>query len=98
MSDYPHGSVVEQVHRVWTTDQGLDPWALAEETVTFVRERVAREVQQLAQNRDPADPERSALYSDCYLHIADRIRHPERYSGVAQAAPVGSHGTGGEQG
>jgi hypothetical protein len=36
---HPHGSVVEQVHRVLTIDQGVDPWVLAEEIVQFVRSR-----------------------------------------------------------
>lgn len=37
---HPHGSIVEQIHRVWTTDQGVDAWTLAEETVNFVRQRM----------------------------------------------------------
>lgn len=46
---HAHGSVVEQVHRVMTTDQGVDPWTLAEELVRFVSERCARAVDDGAQ-------------------------------------------------
>jgi len=34
---HDHGCPVEQIHRVWTTDQGVDPWVLAEETLRFVQ-------------------------------------------------------------
>lgn len=34
---HDHGCPVEQIHRVWTTDQGVSPWVLAEETLRFVQ-------------------------------------------------------------
>lgn len=40
--DHPHGSLVEQVHRVITTDQGVDGWVLAEEIVGTIQRRVQR--------------------------------------------------------
>lgn len=51
---HPHGSLVEQVHRVWTTDQGVDAWVLAEETVRFMRERVAREIEAMRITGSPS--------------------------------------------
>lgn len=79
---HPHGSEVEQVHRVMTTDQGVDAWVIAEEAVAFVRERVAREFERQAGNCNPDDPEGSAVYSRWAMAAADRVRHPERYEGV----------------
>jgi hypothetical protein len=34
---HDHGCPVEQIHRLWTTDQGVDAWVLAEELLRFVQ-------------------------------------------------------------
>lgn len=39
--DHPYGSLVEQIYRVFTTDQGVDAWVLAEEAVKVVTRRNA---------------------------------------------------------
>lgn len=45
--------------------------------------RIASNFERLASHRNPDDPEGSARYSDWAMNAADRIRHPERYEGVA---------------
>lgn len=48
------------------------------------RERIAAECEQVSGNRSPAlSNEDNRRYSDIYASVADRIRHPERYSGCA---------------
>jgi hypothetical protein len=48
------------------------------------RERIAAECEQVAGNRSPAlSDEENRRYSDIYASVADRIRHPEKYSGCA---------------
>lgn len=49
-----------------------------------LREQIAQEFDHLASQCNPEDPEGSALYSLWAMNAADRIRHPERYSGMAQ--------------
>lgn len=78
--------ISEQSGRAWVVSQRAWPQD-HEFTVTprHAREEIAVEIEALAANRDPAHPRRSARYSDWAMALADRIRHPERYSGVAAA-------------
>jgi len=50
------------------------------------REAIAAEFEQVSGQRSPAlTDEDNRRYSDTYAHVADRIRHPEKYSGCAVA-------------
>lgn len=53
--------------------------------VKDARAGLADEFEQLSGQRSPAlTDEENWRYSDTYAHVADRIRHPEKYSGCAQ--------------
>lgn len=80
--EHPHGSVIEQVHRVLITESTVDPWIIAEELVKYVREDLAREFDRQSAQRDPEKPVVSVLYSHWAAIAADRIRNPEKYSGM----------------
>lgn len=54
--------------------------------VEHERERIAAEFEQVAGNRNPAlSNEDNRRYGDIYANVVDRIRHPEKYSGVVAA-------------
>lgn len=57
------------------------------EALNSQREEIAAEVNRWAMNRDPSDPEGSSVWSYAFRYAADRIRHPDEYSGCAQAEP-----------
>ena len=48
-----------------------------------LRETIAADFDRLAGNRNPDDIGMSRMFSDWAMHAAERIRHPERASGVA---------------
>lgn len=50
-----------------------------------IREKIAQDFDRMSSQLNPDDRERSALYSRWATNAADRIRHPERYSGAAKA-------------
>lgn len=52
--------------------------------VKHERDHIAQEFAEVAGNRNPAlSDEDNRRYSDIYASVADRIRHPEKYSGCA---------------
>ena len=63
---------------------GINPEGLRQQNEEDIRESIAKQFDEMASQRDPEDPEGSALQSLWAMGAADRIRHPERYSGVAQ--------------
>lgn len=67
-------------------DRGFDWFEAVGVVERIVREQIAAEFDRLSGNRNPHDPEGSRRLSDYHAHAADRIRHPEWFSGVAQAA------------
>lgn len=72
---HPHGSLVEQVHRVITVDQGVTPWVLAEEIVKTMRQILGREIGDEAKARE-TPPHLDGLRREgvhAGLRLAERI-------------------------
>lgn len=89
--DHPHGSLVEQVHRVMTTDQGTDAWTVAEAIVDVVtkraREPLATEPagQHVGDSHDPGRPFAELLESGLLWLINTSVFHPR---GLALAVAI----------
>lgn len=63
---------------------GTDVMTILNAVRPILREQIAQEFDQLASHRNPDNPIESGLYSKVYTNVADRVRHPEKYSGAAQ--------------
>lgn len=68
----------------------VDCWKYHPDCAYWVgRQEAAAELERLAGNRNPDDPEGSAEQSRLLVSLAHRIRFPQEYEGVARAAADG---------
>lgn len=77
-------STVKFVQSKKTSVELADNVKIYDNPEEYFREIIAQDFDRMASQLNPDDRERSALYSRWATNAADRIRHPERYSGMAK--------------